>query len=97
MADRRYPKRNGLYRSRKGMLFGVCRGLATYFDLNVVWIRVLAVISLVVTGLWPMTGIYLVAALMAWGGERMEAALHRYIDWLGWLMILVFALAIIMY
>ena len=64
MADRRYPKRNGLYRSRNGMLFGVCRGLATYFDLNVVWIRVLAVISLVITGLWPMTGIYLVAALM---------------------------------
>jgi phage shock protein C len=64
MSDRRYPKRNGLYRSRKGLLFGVFRGLATYFDLNVIWIRILAVVCLVITGLWPMTGIYLVAALM---------------------------------
>jgi membrane protein YqaA with SNARE-associated domain len=38
---------------------------------------------------------FLVAALMAWGGERMEAALHRYVDRLGWLMILVFVLVII--
>lgn len=37
---------------------------------------------------------FLVAALMAWGGERMETALHRYIDRLGWLMVLVFVLAI---
>jgi membrane protein YqaA with SNARE-associated domain len=36
---------------------------------------------------------FLVAALMAWGGERMETALHRYIDRLGWLMILAFGLA----
>lgn len=27
---------------------------------------------------------YLVAGLMAWGGARMEAALHRHIDRLGW-------------
>ena len=27
---------------------------------------------------------YLVAGLMAWGGARMETALHRYIDRLGW-------------
>ncbi len=27
---------------------------------------------------------FLVAALMAWGGPRMEASLHRYIDRLGW-------------
>jgi len=27
---------------------------------------------------------YLVAGLMAWGGERMEALLHRYVDRLGW-------------
>jgi len=64
MSDRRYLKKNGLYRSRKGMLFGVFQGLATYFDLNVTWIRILAVVCLVITGLWPMTGIYLVAALM---------------------------------
>lgn len=30
---------------------------------------------------------YLVAALMAWGGEAMEQRLHRWIDWLGWLTV----------
>lgn len=37
---------------------------------------------------------FLVAALMAWGGERMESVLHRYIDRLGWSLIVVCALAI---
>jgi phage shock protein C len=46
------------------VLFGVCRGVANYYDLNVVWIRTLAVVLLVMTGLWPIAGIYLVAALM---------------------------------
>ena len=64
MTDKRYKRRNGIYRSRNGILFGVCRGLADYFDLSVVWIRILAVVALVLTGLWPMTGIYLVAALI---------------------------------
>jgi phage shock protein C len=53
-----------LYRSRQGVLFGVCRGIADYFDFNVVWIRLLAVVCLFFSGLWPMAGIYLVAALM---------------------------------
>ncbi|MEN8167125.1 MAG: YqaA family protein [Pseudomonadota bacterium] len=37
---------------------------------------------------------FLVAALMAWGGERMESVLRRYIDRLGWLLIVVCTLAI---
>ena len=64
MTNRRIKRRNGLYRSRNGLLFGVCRGIADYFDLNVIWIRMLAVVFLILTGLWPMTGIYLVAALI---------------------------------
>lgn len=32
---------------------------------------------------------FLVAALMAWGGERMEERLRRNIDRLGWLLVLV--------
>ncbi|MCU7891201.1 MAG: DedA family protein [Candidatus Thiodiazotropha sp. (ex Ustalcina ferruginea)] len=35
---------------------------------------------------------FLVAALMAWGGERMERALHRYVDRLGWLLVIAFLL-----
>ena len=64
MKNRRFRRPNGLYRSRNGVLFGVCRGLAEYFDFSVFWIRALAVAFLVMTGLWPMVGIYLVAALM---------------------------------
>jgi len=64
MARRRTRPAGGLYRSRKGVLFGVCRGIADYFDLKVGWIRMLAVVLLIMTGLWPMTGIYLIAALM---------------------------------
>ncbi len=33
---------------------------------------------------------FLVAGLMAWGGERMEQTLHRYVDLLGWLMVVLF-------
>jgi len=64
MRNRRIKRSNGLYRSRHGVLLGVCRGVADYFDLNVVWIRILVVALLIMTGLWPMAGIYLVAALM---------------------------------
>jgi membrane protein YqaA with SNARE-associated domain len=34
---------------------------------------------------------FLVAALMAWGGERMEATLRTYVDRLGWVMLLLIA------
>ncbi|MCP4992310.1 MAG: DedA family protein [Gammaproteobacteria bacterium] len=33
------------------------------------------------------TRFFLVAGLMAWGGERMESVLRRYIDRIGWLMV----------
>lgn len=40
---------------------------------------------------------FLVAALMKWGGQRMETKLHQYIDVIGWLMVLlVFALFLIL-
>jgi membrane protein YqaA with SNARE-associated domain len=38
---------------------------------------------------------FMVAGLMAWGGERMEQALHRYVDILGWVVVVVFALVIL--
>ncbi|MEJ2425871.1 MAG: VTT domain-containing protein, partial [Candidatus Thiodiazotropha sp.] len=38
---------------------------------------------------------FLVAALMAWGGPRMEQVLHRYIDRLGWILVGAFALLIL--
>jgi membrane protein YqaA with SNARE-associated domain len=38
---------------------------------------------------------FLVAGLMAWGGARMEQALHRYVDLLGWLMVVLFVALIL--
>lgn len=35
---------------------------------------------------------FLVAGLMRWGGARMEAALRRYVDWLGWLTVVALGL-----
>ncbi|WP_428603213.1 YqaA family protein [Sedimenticola sp.] len=38
---------------------------------------------------------FLVAGLMAWGGERMEESLHKYIDRIGWITVLLIALVVI--
>ena len=40
---------------------------------------------------------FLVSALMAWGGERMEATLRRYIDRIGWILVLVVVLVFLIY
>lgn len=54
----------GLYRSRKGILFGVCRGLANYFDISVFWTRAIVVIFFIFTGFWPLIGLYILAILL---------------------------------
>jgi len=56
--------RDGIYRSRNGVIFGVCRGLAEHFDFSVFWARAIAVIFLFVSGFWPAIGLYLIAALL---------------------------------
>lgn len=32
---------------------------------------------------------FLVAGLMAWGGERMETRLRAWVEWLGWLLVMI--------
>jgi membrane protein YqaA with SNARE-associated domain len=39
---------------------------------------------------------FLVAGLMAWGGARMEAALHRHVDRLGWATVALAALGLVL-
>lgn len=56
--------RTGLYRSRRGIICGVCRGIAEYLDFSVFWTRVIAVVLLFVTGFWPVAGFYVLAALV---------------------------------
>lgn len=40
---------------------------------------------------------FLVASLMAWGGERMEAALFKHIERLGWATVALLAVAVAIY
>ncbi len=56
--------RNGLYRSRNGIILGVCRGIAEYFDFKIFWVRAIAVLLLFFSGFWPIMGLYFIAALM---------------------------------
>jgi phage shock protein C len=56
--------RRGIYRSRHGAIFGVCRGLAEHFDFSVFWVRFMAVLLLLVSGLWPAMILYILAALV---------------------------------
>jgi phage shock protein C len=56
--------RRGLYRSRRGALLGVCRGLAEYFDFSVTWVRVITVAAFIFTGFWPVGVFYLILALV---------------------------------
>ncbi len=60
----RYQRKRGWYRSRRGIIFGVCRGLGEYFDFSVFWIRFMVVVAFMISGIWPMAGIYIVAALV---------------------------------
>ncbi len=63
---RRFEKilRGGLYRSRNGIILGVCRGIAEYFDFSVFWVRAIVVIVLLVSGFWPIMALYFIAALL---------------------------------
>jgi phage shock protein C len=57
-------QRLGLYRSRDGVILGVCRGVAEYFDFSVFWVRIIALAVLIFTCFWPAVGIYFLAALI---------------------------------
>ncbi|MBW2621327.1 MAG: PspC domain-containing protein [Deltaproteobacteria bacterium] len=63
-SHRRYARHDRLYRSQKGMILGVCRGLADYFNVSVSGIRITAVILFIFTGFWPIGALYLLAALV---------------------------------
>ncbi len=54
----------GVYRSRRGMILGVCRGLAEHFDISVFWVRVIVLIGFLFTGFWPVGVLYIVAGLL---------------------------------
>lgn len=55
---------SGPYRSRNGIFFGVCRGLAEHFGFSVMGTRLLFIVLALFTGVWPMLAGYLLAALL---------------------------------
>lgn len=54
----------GIYRSRKGIFMGVCRGLADHFNFSVFWTRIIALLLFLFTGFWPVGVMYIVAGLV---------------------------------
>ena len=62
MSTNSYKK--GLYRSRDGVFLGVCKGIADYFDFSPFWVRIGFVIVFLLSGFWPVIGIYIVASLL---------------------------------
>ena len=62
MSTNSYKK--GLYRSRDGVFLGVCKGIADYFDFSPFWVRIGFVIIFLLSGFWPVIGIYIVASLL---------------------------------
>jgi len=64
-----YPRRNSkyrdiLYRSRCGMICGVCAGVANYYQFSTFWIRVFFIFALTFTGFWPGVFLYFIAAMV---------------------------------
>ena len=53
-----------MYRSRDGVILGVCRGIAEYFDFSVFWVRGITVLFFLISGFWPLAVIYFIAALL---------------------------------
>ena len=64
MTTKDNTRRGGPYRSRNGLIFGVCRGLAEHLDFTAIGLRVLVVVGTVLTGIWPGVIAYIIAALI---------------------------------
>ncbi|THB81592.1 MAG: envelope stress response membrane protein PspC [Desulfobacteraceae bacterium] len=74
----RISEGNGFYRSRRGVLMGVCKGIADYFNFNVFWTRLITFVLFLITGIWPVGVCYVIAGLIM----KMEpvAPLHSETD-----------------
>lgn len=52
-----------LYRSRSGIICGVCKGIAEHLDFPVFWLRVIALVVLFTAGIFPPVLLYFLAAI----------------------------------
>lgn len=53
-----------IYRSRDGVIMGVCSGLARYFDLSLFWVRAIFILCFLFGGMFPIVFIYVLAGLL---------------------------------
>lgn len=54
-----------LYRSnRDAMIAGVCGGLGEYFNLDPTIVRLIAILTLILTGLFPVLLIYIILSVV---------------------------------
>ena len=60
----RFTASNGMYKSRRGILMGVCRGIAEHFHVSVFWTRAIVFALFLFTGFWPVGVMYIVAGLL---------------------------------
>jgi phage shock protein PspC (stress-responsive transcriptional regulator) len=72
------PRGRRLFRiPSQGMMGGVCAGLAAYFDIDVVWIRLAYVVLTACTGIWFMVWlVQLIITPKATTADELAAA-HR--------------------
>lgn len=54
----------GFYRSRRGIILGVCRGLAEHFNFSVFWTRIIVLVLFLFTGFWPVGVLYFITGLL---------------------------------
>ncbi len=71
--------RRSLYRSRDGMIFGVCKGLAHFTEISVHWVRLIMIVIFVLSGFFPIVLLYIVAAILMKPEPVMEP--DSEIDW----------------
>ena len=64
MSHSNKPHRKMLYRSRRGLIFGVCRGLADYAGIPVFWVRVVVIVVTLPSGFFPVPLLYIVAGIL---------------------------------
>lgn len=61
-----------LTRSNNKVFLGVCAGIAEYLGVDVTLVRLIAVVLVAITGFFPLTFIYLIAAAIMPAGHSSE-------------------------
>lgn len=64
MSYREYSGTKHFYRSEDSILFGVCGGIADYFDFNAWGVRFMLILIFILTGFFPVGIVYLIMAFM---------------------------------